>query len=393
MLQQRWTLSQWYTRCSACSFASDSGTTAMLVARFKKMSVLSFVNEALWWLIEWRPCPANRRHAICWCHILGSPWIAWNPGRVGTEKKDLVAGTRTSWKTLKTVPNCGLVSVPGLRVCLRDSLSPICSFCRLFQDKALFSNLSCLYWSWWCFRHVYTAACMVLLSAAESRDQRTANHSRSGRRERSLHERRCLHRHASFLKSGSDAPNLGQKQTKASVPSCQTPKPLILLTNVCYSSLVVPWASSGCHHCSIKDEDLSRSLPTTNRNIEKLHSPSISYSSYISGSRWSTCFYHSCRHSDTSGSHRSPEKRSISKHRIRNPQHSRPSSRHTADTVQHVTDGELTSMQGLMSWFRTFRAFWSIWICMDGKKQASFSQKQSFTSALCDSRQHFNMKP
>lgn len=36
MLQQRRTLSQWYTRCSACSFASDSGTMAMLVARFKK---------------------------------------------------------------------------------------------------------------------------------------------------------------------------------------------------------------------------------------------------------------------------------------------------------------------------------------------------------------------
>lgn len=144
---------------------------------------------------------------------------------------------------------------------------------------------------------------------------------------------------------------------------------------MCYSLLVVPWASSGCHHCSIKDEDLSRSLTTTNRNMKTLHSPSISYSSYISGSRWSTCFYHSCRHSDTSGSHHSPEKRSISKHRIRNPQHSCASSRPPADTAQHVTDGELTSMQGLMSWFRTFRAFWSIWICMDGKKQASFSQK------------------
>lgn len=139
--------------------------------------------------------------------------------------------------------------------------------------------------------------------------------------------------------------------------------------------LLITCGALSIHHCSIKDEDLSRSLPTTNRNMKTLHSPSISYSSYISGSRWSTCFYHSCRHSDTSGSHRSPEKRRISKHRIRKPQHSCASSRHTADTAQHVTDGELTSMQGLMSWFRIFRAFWSIWIWMDGKKQASFSQK------------------
>lgn len=51
---------------------------------------------------------------------------------------------------------CERDALLGVRVCLKDSLSPICSFCRLFQDKALFSTLLCLYGSWWCFRRVYS---------------------------------------------------------------------------------------------------------------------------------------------------------------------------------------------------------------------------------------------
>lgn len=70
-----------------------------------KMAVLTFVNKTLSWLMEWSYWPVNRWHADWRRHILVPVWITWNTGGAGTEKKYLVSGALTSWKTLKTMAN------------------------------------------------------------------------------------------------------------------------------------------------------------------------------------------------------------------------------------------------------------------------------------------------
>lgn len=110
--------------------------------------------------------------------------------------------------------------------------------------------------------------------------------------------------------------------------------------------------------------------------LGKTHLPSISYSPYISGNRLNTCSCHSCRHPNTSGRQKFPEKEK-QQHERELETASHPSSRQICDNMQKVNVGQLTSMHGLMSWFRTFRAFFSIWICvqMDNMNRFSFFLK------------------
>lgn len=53
----------------------------------KKNSGIILAQESPSWLIQWCYFLAYQWHAVFWCHIFSSTWLAWKPGQVGTTTK------------------------------------------------------------------------------------------------------------------------------------------------------------------------------------------------------------------------------------------------------------------------------------------------------------------
>lgn len=139
-----------------------------------------------------------------------------------------------------------------------------------------------------------------------------------------------------------------------------------------YSIITQYWTISK-HFVTVNKMENIRieSLPVL--SFRKIHSPSISYSSYISGNRWNTWFYHSWRHSDTSGSRRSPEKRDAV--RIKGLEAQNYLDPAAGPHVTHVKSGQAYLNAGVNVLVPNFTCILiHLNLCTDGEEYCCFSE-------------------